>query len=215
MRVGLRVRGLAQRLGAATIPSGPHAGEGGILIAEACEFNRSFHHHRPTLGLITNVEEDHLDIYGSLEAIIEAFRVFASVLPPAEDGGSLLIAHDGAHRGVITPGLQCLVKTWGFHPEADYQVIFDQHACRVGILRDGMWVVHWTTHVPGAHMALNAAAAVILAHNHPSGVAEPSAADRDITHRLADALSLVDVRVLDHLVIAARQTVSFAERGLL
>lgn len=152
------------RLGAATIPSGPHAGEGGILIAEACEFNRSFHHHRPTLGLITNVEEDHLDIYGSLEAIIEAFRVFASVLPPAEDGGSLLIAHDGAHRGVITPGLQCLVKTYGFHPEADYQVIFDQHACRVGILRDGMWVAHWTTHVPGAHMALNAAAAVILAH---------------------------------------------------
>ncbi|MES1949690.1 hypothetical protein S4A8_02485 [Salinisphaera sp. S4-8] len=59
------------------------------------------------------------------------------------------------------------------------------------------------------------AAAVILAHNHPSGVAEPSAADRDITHRLADALALVDVRVLDHLVIAARQTVSFAERGLL
>ena len=59
------------------------------------------------------------------------------------------------------------------------------------------------------------AAAVILAHNHPSGVAEPSAADRDITRRLADALALVDVRVLDHLVIAARQTVSFAERGLL
>lgn len=59
------------------------------------------------------------------------------------------------------------------------------------------------------------AAAVILAHNHPSGVAEPSAADRDITRRLADTLALVDVRVLDHLVIAARQTVSFAERGLL
>ena len=156
--------GGGSRLGAATIPSGPHAGEGGILIAEACEFNRSFHHHRPTLGLITNVEEDHLDIYGSLDSIIEAFRIFAEVLPPAEAGGSLLIAHDGAHRGTITPGLRCLVKTYGFYPEADYQVFFDQHACRVGILRDGVWVVQWTTHVPGAHMALNAAAAVILAH---------------------------------------------------
>ncbi|MCH2135457.1 MAG: UDP-N-acetylmuramate--L-alanine ligase [Phycisphaerales bacterium] len=156
--------GGGSRLGAASVPSGPHAGEGGILIAEACEFNRSFHHHRPVVGLITNVEEDHLDIYGSLEAIIEAFAVFARSIPAAEDGGALLIAHDGAHRGQITPGLPCHVSTYGFHPEADYQIIFDQHANRVGILRDGMWVVQWTTHIPGAHMALNAAAAVILAH---------------------------------------------------
>lgn len=59
------------------------------------------------------------------------------------------------------------------------------------------------------------AAAVILAHNHPSGVAEPSAADCDITRRLIDALALVDIRVLDHLVIAAHASVSLAERGLL
>ena len=59
------------------------------------------------------------------------------------------------------------------------------------------------------------AAAVIFAHNHPSGVAEPSLADRQITRRLADALALVDVRVLDHLVIGDETTVSFAEQGLL
>jgi DNA repair protein RadC len=59
------------------------------------------------------------------------------------------------------------------------------------------------------------AAAVILAHNHPSVVAEPSAADRDITKRLIDALKLVDIRVLDHFIIAREQTTSFAERGLL
>jgi DNA repair protein RadC len=58
------------------------------------------------------------------------------------------------------------------------------------------------------------AAAVILAHNHPSGVAEPSAADRQITTRLKDALALVDVRVLDHCVVGD-EIVSFAERGLL
>ncbi len=58
------------------------------------------------------------------------------------------------------------------------------------------------------------AAALIFAHNHPSGVAEPSQADERITHRLKDALSLVDIRVLDHFVIGD-EIVSFAERGLL
>jgi len=58
------------------------------------------------------------------------------------------------------------------------------------------------------------AAAVIFAHNHPSGVAEPSQADERITQRLKDALSLVDIRVLDHFVVG-ENVVSFAERGLL
>lgn len=59
------------------------------------------------------------------------------------------------------------------------------------------------------------AAAVILAHNHPSGVAEPSIADEQITRRLKAALGLVDIRVLDHLVVAAGGCVSLAARGLL
>jgi DNA repair protein RadC len=59
------------------------------------------------------------------------------------------------------------------------------------------------------------AAAVILAHNHPSGVAEPSAADRNITHQLRDALQLVGVRVLDHLVIGTGEPTSMAARGLI
>ena len=58
------------------------------------------------------------------------------------------------------------------------------------------------------------AAAIIFAHNHPSGVAEPSHADEQITQRLKDALALVDIRVLDHFVIGD-EVVSFAERGLL
>ncbi|GMQ45214.1 RadC family protein [Vibrio sp. 10N] len=56
-------------------------------------------------------------------------------------------------------------------------------------------------------------AALILAHNHPSGIAEPSQADRRITRRLSDALGLVDIRVLDHFVIGDGEVVSFAERG--
>jgi DNA repair protein RadC len=59
------------------------------------------------------------------------------------------------------------------------------------------------------------AAAVMFAHNHPSGVAEPSQSDRHLTVALKEALGLVDVRVLDHFVVAAGQTLSFAEKGLL
>ncbi len=59
------------------------------------------------------------------------------------------------------------------------------------------------------------AAAVIFAHNHPSGVAEPSEADRNITRQLTEALALVDVRVLDHVVVGDGVSVSFAERGLI
>jgi DNA repair protein RadC len=59
------------------------------------------------------------------------------------------------------------------------------------------------------------AAAVILAHNHPSGIAEPSQADEIITVRLRDALALVDIRVLDHLIVGDGTCASLAERGLL
>ena len=61
----------------------------------------------------------------------------------------------------------------------------------------------------------NNAAAVVLAHNHPSGVAEPSDADRQITERLITALALIDVRVLDHIVVGVDTVVSFAEHGFL
>ncbi len=65
-----------------------------------------------------------------------------------------------------------------------------------------------------AALASNAAA-VIFAHNHPSGVAQPSQADELLTRNLRDALALVDVKVLDHFIIAGNQAISFAERGLL
>lgn len=59
------------------------------------------------------------------------------------------------------------------------------------------------------------AAAIIVTHNHPSGVAEPSRADRALTRRLREATALVDVRLLDHVVVGDGETVSFAERGWL
>ncbi|MCP4406683.1 MAG: DNA repair protein RadC, partial [Gammaproteobacteria bacterium] len=59
------------------------------------------------------------------------------------------------------------------------------------------------------------AAAVVIYHNHPAQVAEPSMADKAITRRLKDALALVDIRLIDHFVVCASEAVSFAEQGLL
>ena len=59
------------------------------------------------------------------------------------------------------------------------------------------------------------ATALVLAHNHPSGVAEPSHADEILTRNLKEALALVEVKVLDHFIVGGQQAMSFAERGLL
>jgi DNA repair protein RadC len=65
------------------------------------------------------------------------------------------------------------------------------------------------------HALSHNAAAVILAHNHPSGVAEPSVQDQALTRTLAEALALIDVKVLDHFIVAPGACLSFAERGLI
>jgi DNA repair protein RadC len=59
------------------------------------------------------------------------------------------------------------------------------------------------------------AAAVILGHNHPSGITEPSSADRRITERISSSLGLLDIRVLDHVIVSTSESFSFAEEGLL
>jgi UDP-N-acetylmuramate--alanine ligase len=155
--------GGGSRVGAARVPSGPWAGHPGLLVAEACEFNRSFLHHRPVAGLINNVEEDHLDVYGDLTQVVEAFARFAQLLPPREEGGFLLIAHEGAHRREVTAGLRCEVATFGFNPDADFHVSTVAPGGAVEVRRAGLLLGTWTNHMPGPHNALNAAAAGILA----------------------------------------------------
>ncbi|MFO0963444.1 MAG: UDP-N-acetylmuramate--L-alanine ligase [Phycisphaerales bacterium] len=156
--------GGGSRTGAAAIPAGVLRGRPGILVAEACEFNRSFHDHHPTIGLINNVEEDHLEIYGTLDEVVRAFREFAQRIPAAEAGGKLLIAAEGAHRREVASDLPCQVSTFGWTPSADFQVQYDKRTGTASVLVDGHPVCAWTSLVPGDHMALNAAAAAILAH---------------------------------------------------
>ncbi|MDH3585432.1 MAG: Mur ligase domain-containing protein, partial [Phycisphaerae bacterium] len=147
------------------------AGGSRILLGEACEFDRSFHNLHPRHGVILNIEEDHLDIYGSLDAIVEAFAVFAQRIHP---DGSLLIGHEGAQRTVVAAGLPCAVDTIGFAPQADWQVTAvastrqsateASHAQLITIHRDSQPVCQFTLALPGDHMAYNAAVAAVTAH---------------------------------------------------
>lgn len=152
------------RIGGERIPgSGPLASRKGLMVCEACEFNRSFHHHRPLLGLINNIEEDHLDVYGGIEEIVAAFRSFAELLPPAEEGGYLLIAHDGAHRREVASGLKATIETIGFTPDADWHVAPGEDSVQLhGPGTDR--AITWRPSMPGVHNAINAAASAVLAH---------------------------------------------------
>ena len=132
---------------------------GGILIAESCEYDRSFHHFRPTHAAILNVEADHLDIYGSLEAVVESFRVFAS-----QATGTLLIAHGCPHRDAIAGALDTAVETFGAEAGADWRFVHDAETGGVELHRGGAAVAAWTNAMPGAHTAADSAAAAVLAH---------------------------------------------------
>jgi UDP-N-acetylmuramate--alanine ligase len=86
------------------------------------------------------------------------------LLPAAEQGGRLLIAADGAHRRDVASGLTCAVSTFGWSPTADYHVQYDPRTGLSTVLVGGTAVCSWTGQVPGDHMALNGAAAAIMAH---------------------------------------------------
>lgn len=189
--VGGSLKGLGQpagfRLGSQAIPAGGWLGRPGLLIAEACEFNRSFHNLHPTIGSISSVEADHLDVFGTLDAVIEAFHQFAMLLPGADEGGRLLIAHDGAHRREVTAGVSCAVETIGFNPEADWVVSYDPSSRLVTLTHAGRPVARWTMKLPGAHNAFNACVALALsamAGAEPATVARSLAEFRGVDRRM-------------------------------
>lgn len=99
---------------------------------------------------------------------------------------------------------------WCLWLDAQHRLILAEELFRGTIMQTSVY----PREVVKRALAVNAAA-VIFAHNHPSGVAEPSRADEALTTTLKQALALVDVRVLDHFVVAGHQGTSFAARGLL
>jgi len=138
-------------------------GNDDTLIAEACEYDRSFHHFHPTLAAVLNVEADHLDYYADLDEIVASFAAFVARLP---EHGRLLIQHECVHRLTIAGATDAHVETLGFAPQADYRVTPDHGPPEVAHLdhRKLGRILTFTRPLPGEHMAYNAAAAAILAH---------------------------------------------------
>ncbi|MDX1683565.1 MAG: Mur ligase domain-containing protein, partial [Phycisphaeraceae bacterium] len=145
------------------IGGGWRSGGSDLLVAEACEFDRSFHHFAPGHAVILNIEADHLDIYDGMDEIVDAFAVFAGQIDP---DGSLLIQHESPHRLAVSGGLACRVQTIGFAPQADWQVVIDDEDATptVQIVHEQAITCRFTAPMPGDHMSYNAAAAAVTAH---------------------------------------------------
>jgi len=141
------------------IGGGARSGGSDVLIAEACEYDRSFHNFHPTHGVVLNVEVDHLDLYKSLDEIVEAFAVFARRIAPS---GTLLIHHEMPQRLAVTAGLDCDIETIGFAPQADW--VIEIAGDTVYLHHEQQCAASWRSPMPGEHMAYNAAAAAVTAH---------------------------------------------------
>src|SRR5690606_19757019 len=186
---GVSREGVGFRVGASETPAGAYAGRPGLLLVEACEFNRSFHNLRPTVASISAVEADHLDIYGSLDAVVEAFSGFVRQVAPAEDGGVLLIGHEGAHRREVAGGSGCRarVETIGFAPSADWRVTVDECSREVSVTGPRGEHGAWRCRMPGAHNAMNSATAFALGAllgAEPGRLAESLGAFRGLSRRM-------------------------------
>jgi UDP-N-acetylmuramate--alanine ligase len=154
------VGGTAPQLGG----TGSRSGAGKSFVAEACEFDRSFHSLRPTVALITNIEEDHLDCYSGIEEIVQSFRKFAQLVPP--DG--LILANGlDARVGQAVGGLPTPVEWVALDREAAWSTRItgvDHGCCRGQVLYRNKAVAALKLSVAGEHNLFNATMAVAACH---------------------------------------------------
>jgi UDP-N-acetylmuramate--alanine ligase len=149
------VGGTVPQIGGST-----HSGEGPIFVAEACEFDRSFHRLHPTVALITNIEEDHLDCYADIHEIVASFTAFARLVPPH----GLILANglDARVREALNQ-VRAPIEWTGLMPDMNWsaRVTGIEHGCyRAQILHDGREVGELELQLAGLHNLQNAIMAV-------------------------------------------------------
>ena len=161
-----------------TVPQlggGSRSGASDFFVAEACEFDRSFHHLHPQVAIITNIEEDHLDCYKNIDEIVESFRHFAQLVP--EDG--LIIAGGKDPRVIkalagIAASIELVALEEGFSWSS--RILGVKNGCYRGeVLYKGKPVASLALSVAGEHNLFNAT--VALAACHACGIEPPKAAD--------------------------------------
>lgn len=138
-------------------------GQSEIFLTEACEYTNSFLSFFPRIGIILNIEEDHMDFFHDIREIRDSFHKFAALLP---GDGCLIINGDIEHIEEITAGLSCRIVTYGSSPQLDYHffdVTYDQMGYPTFQLQlpDGSREA-FTLRVPGIHNVSNALAAIAL-----------------------------------------------------
>lgn len=147
-----------------TIGGNIRVGKSEYFVTEACEYTNSFLSFFPKIGIILNIEEDHLDFFKDLADIRRSFRKFAELLP---EDGCLVINADIADCQEITQGLACRVITFGSGPNADYypsDVTYDENGNPGFILHGANGsCTQAALRVPGYHNILNALAAAAVA----------------------------------------------------
>ncbi|MDJ0973039.1 MAG: UDP-N-acetylmuramate--L-alanine ligase [Planctomycetota bacterium] len=169
--------------------TGAQHGAGEHFVAESCEFDRSFHAHRPTVALVTNVDEDHLDYYRDLAEIQESFRVFAALVPPE---GTLVVNDAFAALFQDDPRILATIETYGFDEAADWrcgepEITADGRGMRFEVCGPGG--IEGTLELPmlGRHNVLNgtgAAAALAAAGLSLTEIREGLAAFGGVGRRL-------------------------------
>ncbi|MBW7994981.1 MAG: UDP-N-acetylmuramate--L-alanine ligase [Candidatus Glassbacteria bacterium] len=143
---------------------GGHARRGAseLFVAEADEFDRSFLRLTPSIAVVTNIDTDHLDCYGSLEGIMDAFTEFVNRVPFY---GTVIACMDDPNLVSVFPRIERRLLTYGESAQADIQLrdlSFGDGGTVSAVYRDGELLGELTLSVPGTHNALNALAAVAV-----------------------------------------------------
>jgi UDP-N-acetylmuramate--alanine ligase len=190
-----------------------------FLVAEADEFDRSFLRLSPTYAVITSIEAEHLDTYGSLEAIKDAFVEFANKVPFF---GSVIVCLDEPEIRNILPRINRRIVTYGVHPDADIRA---EHIALKGasttfqLHHNGDAPVEITLQCPGEHFAKNSLAAVALGEElgmDPKDVAAGIASWTGVHRRFDIKSEARDIMIVDdyaHHPTEVRATLQAARDG--
>ena len=144
--------------------SGSHAiiGSGGVIVAEADEYDRSFLAMYPSIAIITNIEADHLDCYKDLNDIKDTFVEFTEIVP---FDGAVIACIDDEGVDSVLPRIQRSIITYGINPKADYRacdVNFENGQTVFAVLHKGKKLGTVTVNIPGLHNVKNVLAAIAV-----------------------------------------------------
>lgn len=135
-----------------------------VFVTEACEYTNSFLDFFPKIGIVLNVEEDHMDFFKDIDDIRHSFHRFAALLPK---DGALIINREIEHREAITDGLICQTITYSTTEDADYSardIMFDETGCASFLLcKSGVEITRIRLSVAGRHNVSNALSAIAAA----------------------------------------------------